>query len=396
MAISFDHDHLVHIRPNGPMLITGPKGSGKTSIGVKKAAYLLENYCSEVNDRILLVNNSKSLYEHSTNLMNRIKQEKVQTLMDLFDSGQGKLDISSIDGLMYRYYKSYCEDNNFMAEIFDEEEYYHEILYEGIEILKSKYPDVIYLDKKYRKFLLAEIDWIRACGYLEEQQYQNAERMGLKELEREGPSKLNKNSKSRKAIYDLMVYFSDCCKENGKIDFIEANILALMSVQNDNCDYYSHIIIDDCNEFSKIQLDLIINLYKPKAYSSITFLFDDHMHNHSRSWLGNGRPFTTVGFDMTGRSKTLDIQVNCIAGKGSHLSSRNNDDVNITYREIPEMGKLAAYILDLIKENISYEDFSIVVNNEATEVELKRCQNLLKITRKKSGENRRDKVMTFN
>lgn len=385
MASSFDYDHMINTKPNGPMLITGPRGSGKTSVGVKKAAYLLENYCSEANDRILFVNNSKSFNEHSSYLMDRIKQEKVQTLMDLIDSGLSKLNISSIDGLAYQCYNRFCESNNFMAEILDEKEYYHDILNTGIEALKPKYPDVVYLGKKYQQFLLTEIDWIRVCGYLEEQQYQNAERIGLKDYYIKGPNKLHKNSKSRKAIFELMTFFSDSCQKNGKIDFIEANILAIRSAQTGNCDYYSHIIIDDCHAFSKIQLDLIISLYKPKEHSSITFLFDDHKLHHPMSWLGNGRPFTSIGFDMTGRSKTLDLKANDKKVYNYHTASWH-DDVNTTYREIQEPDKLIAYILDLIKKNITFEDCYITVENEETRVELKRHKNLLEINMKKNRE----------
>lgn len=219
------------------------------------------------------------------------------------------------------------------------------------------------------------------CGYRDEQQYQNADRIGLQDIEWEGPFKLYKNSKSRKAIFELMVYFTDCCRSKGKIDYLEANIMAIKSVESGNCQQYTHVIIDDCHELTKIQLDLIIKFYRPKLYSSITFLFEENSDYSLKSWLGQGRPFTTLGFDMTGRSKTLDIGQTDKHYENRQMNSRHNPDCNISYREIDEPEKILEFMMTLFKENMTNENFSLVFKNENISIELSKSRNLLMIRR---------------
>jgi len=382
MVMNINQNHVAKSRPSGPVLVTGVKGSGKTSIGIKKTAFLLENYCLDPNDKILFVNNSKSFVDHSAYLRKRIEQEKEKTLMDLIQATQNNICISSIDGIVYQYYKAYCLSKNLSLEIYDEKNYFLEILYQGIDTIALKYPEITYLDKRFKHFLLAEIEWIRACGYTDEQQYQNADRIGLQDLEWEGPYKLNKNSQSRKAIFELMNYFSDYCRSKGKIDYVEANIMAMELMKAGKCEHYTHVIIDDCHELTKIQLDLIINLYKPKAYSSITFLYEDHTDCEPKSWLGNGRPFTTVGFDMTGRSKTLHIDQNEYYTENRQSCSQYNSNCDISYREIAKTEKLIEFIKTFLEENLSDKDFSIVFKNENTRFELYKANNLVTIFRK--------------
>ncbi|MBV1757447.1 MAG: UvrD-helicase domain-containing protein [Dethiosulfatibacter sp.] len=381
MVISIDQDHIAKTKPHGPMLITGAKGSGKTAIGLKRAAYLSENYCLEHNDKILFINNSKSFAEHNSYLLEKVEKEKSKTLMDLIQARLSNVDISSIDGVVYQYYKKHCTLNNLSYEIYDEKNYYRDILHKGIDTLILQYPEVKYLDKNYEQFLLAEIEWIRACGYFEEQQYQNADRIGLHDLDWEGPYKLNKNSKSRKAIFELMVYYSQGCKSKGKIDYVQANIMALNSINDGNLEQYTHIIIDDCHEFTKIQLDLIIQLYNPKKHSSITFLFEDNADCDPKSWLGNGRPFTTVGFDMTGRSKILHSGQKDSNKENLCIDKRCKTNYDISYREIVKPNQLFEYVMTLIEENISEGDFSVVFKNGNTSLQIFKSQDLLMIRR---------------
>ncbi|MDP3387647.1 MAG: hypothetical protein Q8S24_10450 [Eubacteriales bacterium] len=382
MIINVDRDHIAKTRPHGAMLVTGVKGSGKTSTGVKRAAFLLENYCLDSDDRILFVNNSKSFVEHSSYLLKRVEQEKGKTLMDLIKARQSNIRISSIDEVVYQYYKEHCVSNCLDFEICDEKNYFLDILYEGIDTLMMEYPEVIYLDKKFKQFLLDEIEWIRACGYCDIQQYQNADRIGLQDFDGERPYKLNKNSKSRKAIFELMIYFTESCKSKGKIDYMEANIMAMESVRTGTGEPYTHVIIDDCHEYTKIQLDLIINLYRPKAHSSITFLFEDNTDCSPKSWLGHGRPFTTVGFDMTGRSKTLDMGQTDWCYENRHADLPYNSDCDISYKEITRRENLNEYIMILLEENLTGNDFFAVFENANIKLELYKSGNFIRICRK--------------
>lgn len=93
--------------------------------------------------------------------------------------------------------------------------------------------------------------------------------------------------------------------KEGYIDFKTMNLLALKAAAEFPRKKYTHIIIDESQDLSKVQLKFINLLYQQKSYSSIMFVVDNTQSIYSQSWLGKGRPYTTIGYDMSGRSRTL-------------------------------------------------------------------------------------------
>src|SRR5699024_4321867 len=68
---------------------------------------------------------------------------------------------------------------------------------------------------------------------------------------------------------------------------------------------YAHIMIDESQDLSKVQLKFLKLLHLDKDYASIMFVADNTQSIYSHSWLGKGRPYTTIGYDMSGRARTL-------------------------------------------------------------------------------------------
>ncbi len=56
---------------------------------------------------------------------------------------------------------------------------------------------------------------------------------------------------------------------------------------------------------TRVQLEFIKQLYDYRQNSSITFIVDTAQSIYPHSWLVKGRSFTTIGFDMTGKSNSL-------------------------------------------------------------------------------------------
>lgn len=64
-----------------------------------------------------------------------------------------------------------------------------------------------------------EIDWIKACNYLEPEEYQNADRVGrMRNNVPEGRQALPKNSPKREAIFAVMQNYTERMKRLGYID----------------------------------------------------------------------------------------------------------------------------------------------------------------------------------
>src|SRR5699024_9838113 len=68
---------------------------------------------------------------------------------------------------------------------------------------------------------------------------------------------------------------------------------------------YAHIMIDESQDLSKVQLKFLKLLHLDKDYASIMFVADNTQSIYSHSWLGKGRPYTTIGYDMSGKARTL-------------------------------------------------------------------------------------------
>ena len=61
MHLNKEQEKISYTKPSGHMLVKGIAGSGKTTVGVYRIPFLLNNYCFEPNDSILLMTYNKTL-----------------------------------------------------------------------------------------------------------------------------------------------------------------------------------------------------------------------------------------------------------------------------------------------------------------------------------------------
>lgn len=73
-------------------------------------------------------------------------------------SADEKLDIKTVDGIMYKYFNDYKRENNLNVNIIRDNRMKYSPLAESISELSKEYRDVRLLDPKYIDFLLDEID----------------------------------------------------------------------------------------------------------------------------------------------------------------------------------------------------------------------------------------------
>ena len=79
---------------------------------------------------------------------------------------------------MHSYFRDYLSQNGLKYELGPPKGINYEIISEGVSKLKKQYPQVTVLDPKNQVFLLDEIQWIKDCLYLEEEEYQSVDRIG--------------------------------------------------------------------------------------------------------------------------------------------------------------------------------------------------------------------------
>ena len=67
----------------------------------------------------------------------------------------------------------------------------------------------------------------------------------------DGPQKLQKNSKTREAIYELMILYNKKLREAKLCDFEDRALMALDFIKNNTVNKYTHILIDESQIYLK-------------------------------------------------------------------------------------------------------------------------------------------------
>ncbi len=307
MQLNIEQKRIINGKPNGHVLVKGVAGSGKTTVAVNKISVLLDNYCNDKDDRILMVTYNKSLVKYVKYIYDNVQKEKELEQLTFIDSNKNdKLDIKTIDSLMYRYfmiYKNRVKNKN--LEIASQEEI-NNILVESIASISKKYINVKLVSPQNLSFIREEIIWIKSCNYTDLEVYQNIDRLGrISKRTSDGPQKLRKNSEQREAIFRILEIYNHKLKSINKIDFQDMAIIALDTVKQERISKYTHILIDESQDLTRIQLEFIKALYNEKSYSSITFVADVAQSIYPQAWLTKNRSFTSIGFDMKGKSTSL-------------------------------------------------------------------------------------------
>lgn len=368
MRLNKEQEKISYMKPSGHTLIKGIAGSGKTTVGIYRIPFLLSNYCSEPEDSILLVTYNKTLVNYMNYIYSKIEKEYREGYPTLFEFPKNKVKITTVDSLIYPYYMRWMKEqkSSYTANVANGVKL--GIVRECAERLSKIYSQVGLLTEGNTKFLYDEINWIKSCNYCEEE-YQNADRTGMGKQE-EHIQRIPKNSETRRAIYELVELYSQEMRLKGYMDFNDIRIIALDEIKKECGRRYTHIIIDESQDLSKVQLEFIKELYQDeKEYSSLTFLFDSAQSIYSQSWLGNGRNFTTIGYNMVGKSKSLSknfrtsTQISQAAysllGKASEVVRDENyvkpylidkQGEYPVYRHFESEGEELAYLREILEE----------------------------------------------
>ncbi|NLY46678.1 MAG: UvrD-helicase domain-containing protein, partial [Tissierella sp.] len=303
MKLNMEQRRIVELEPSGHMLIKGVAGSGKTTVSVRRIPFLLNRYCHEKDDKALLVTFNKTLLNYIKYQYNKVENEE-NYQENFFDNSNKKVDITTIDSLMFKYFLKYQKNNSISYKIADSGIQFKAII-QAINMVADKYPTIKMISPKNANFLLDEISWIKACNIDDENTYQNIDRIGRASGGKGTPQKLIKNSPLRAAIFELMIAFDNVLQNEHFIDYKSMNLVALKEAQQAPIDMYTHILIDESQDLTKVQLKFLRCIYNEKKHSSIMFVADNTQSIYSHSWLGKGRPYTTIGYDMSGKRRTL-------------------------------------------------------------------------------------------
>jgi len=305
MQLNVEQRRIIESKPNGHTLIKGVAGSGKTTVAVNKIPLLLRHYCAAEDDKVLMATYNKSLSKYVAYIYENTKEEHNVQGGFFDEENDNKLEIKTIDSLMFYYFNLYKKDTHMKVELATAHEC-QAALIDAITTVSKKMANVKIIDPKFLYFIKEEIIRIKSCNYTELQEYQEVDRIGrVTKVNNDGPQKLRKNSDQRYAIYEVLTQYNKNLESNNKIDFQDMALLALKQANRKAVKKYTHILIDESQDLSRVQLEFLRALYNEKKYSSITFIADVAQSIYPQAWLVKNRSFTTIGYDMTGKSNSL-------------------------------------------------------------------------------------------
>ena len=285
---------------NGVIRVNGGPGSGKTLVAVKRAIFLAREYkYAEKDDKILFLFYNKSLERSIKKLFESDKD---------YEKVKDKIEIRNIDNLLV---KDYINSNNkefleFVKRARNNIEFVKTTNPERKEriknILKTRSIELKNFTVEDAEFILSEIDWLRDCSYLTEEEYLQINRDG-----RGSQNPLTKNK--RMEIYKILRLY----RENGSkdidlryTDFYDLASLFLFYFEKEEnkgkIKKYNHVIVDEAQDLSKIHfrfINLICEISKTSG-NTISLFMDKNQSIYSKqAWISKNRTLKQVGISIS-------------------------------------------------------------------------------------------------
>ena len=291
LKLTKTQEKIVQQKNISTFVIAGEGQSGKTSIATLRMLYLLEHACS-VGDKVVYVCANKKEKEQVIQLFETYDRLRNVSLFD--EELKGEARIKDIDELIEEAAdKAHVHLNLEICNNISED-----LIVSLLPQVRKAYPRVKWLKPEFVNFIQHEIQWIDACGYVLFEDYRTSARKGVS-------MKLPKKGSGRQAIWMLKDLASSELKKQG--------LMTKVQMQRDTLDYlkedalrerYKHIIIDDVQNLTKVQLECI-KAFKAEDLGEVLFVMEKNGGVLPFAWIGAGNSFKTIGYNMTGRVKHL-------------------------------------------------------------------------------------------
>lgn len=284
---------IIKSKPNGYNLVKGKTQTGKTTTVLNRIPLLLNSYCLEENDSILMIVPSKKSLEKVENIYNNLDNKEYHQESFFEKDIEKHFKIDYIEKIVFEFLGSKKNQNELKSKLLSGYEKYEIILNIINNQKKIKNRKIRNVD-----FLIEEIKYIKSFNYSLEE-YQNSNRKKHFNIN------IKKNSMERKEIFDIYNLYNKEIKKIDKIDIEDIYILALQSIKETHNWKFTHIIIDDVQELTKIQIEFIKALYNEKSYSSFTFIMNTDNIANDVSYLSKNNSFNNLNINLKGKTKIM-------------------------------------------------------------------------------------------
>ena len=285
MKLTDAQKEIVNYDQLGTLIVKGTAGSGKSLVGLHRINYFFNRknsslFPEEKECKVLVVAFNKIMiyqlqhsFEEIRNSDVKMRDVKFINIDKIMSSASSKAALEKNYQIIFNDFETKLAINLFNTQ-------------------RNKYSN---------EFILDEFNWIRNNLITTKQEYFDIVRLGR------GKKRLNKED--REYIWGLLKKYRERMVSQNKIDYLDACILALRKNNFSNFLDYNHIIVDEAQDLSKLKLMFITGINKlnlEKAENSLMFLYDSSQSVYDESWLGYGRPFSSIGLNVK-KIKKLEV-----------------------------------------------------------------------------------------
>ena len=291
MELNSAQKRIINSKPNGIRIIKGEEGCGKTVTAVKRALKLQQSFCAGHNDEILIIARDNEHLARLENIHENIVSKTTIQRSFFDEENKNKLEMNNINSIILLYFNKYNASHKTGYSIGDSKTC-EKIMLQSINKVKESmdktYKRIKFLNDEFVTFFMDEVKWIKECGFTKEHDYLNADRSSrLTSLygREEKTIRMRKNSKPRECVFHVMKEYNSLLKDENLVDFEDAAFYAVKECKKKNTKKYTHIIVDEVQKFSRIELEIMDILYNKKVYSSMTFVVDTDKLENSGGWI---------------------------------------------------------------------------------------------------------------
>ena len=309
MTLTKIQNRFIKCKPISNIVIKGKKNTGKTNALLHRILYLINNFAYENEDNIIYISKKKKDALNAKALFSNILERNKYDYLSLLS-----VEIDPIFTSLEEIISKVKTEKKLISQ------------YEKITILNNIIENNVF---KYCKKLCKDNIYtiISEIKYMKNNNINHIDEYNVL---MKAPMKLRKNSNSRKDMFNLFLLYNDKLKEIGKVDEEDLILYSIKSVQELDSDKnkgFVHIVIDNAEEFSKLELMFIMSLINKKSYSTCSLAINtDKPENIYSNLVKKGRVYAKVALGEEKRVfnfnyKGIENKDNGLIGQGLSLES---------------------------------------------------------------------------
>lgn len=327
---------VLFLPPYGPILIKGVAGSGKTTVSLFRAQYLIKTYSNLFNTaNVCIFTFNKTLVKYIAWL------QKASSCEDLGISSN-QIPVPQVT-TFHSWVYNFLLDKNIKLEPINSKE-----KRDLISTIRSRYEHTN-IGNKNTDFLVEEFSWIKGKCIKKKQEYLDMARSGR-------GVKLSK--KDRETVWEMLLEYQKDLHSKHKVDYDDF-ALKMLKWFDENKNFnppFTHIVVDEGQDLSKAQIIVLNKLISPTT-NSITIVADTAQRIY-KSWFR----WKEVGLYLSkNRSITFDKNyrnTRQIAEAAISLLEKEEDKEGFTTPEVGTRVGPKPYVG--IFENVHEEDECII------------------------------------